>query len=399
MENPNPESIAKAINEKMTALETSIAESKELSAKEVEGLKTELKGLEDLSKVVEKQGEAITNFKEKSVQENLTIEKEVKAILLKNSESLKAMKAGAKNERVSFDVKSIVDVSALAGNSIGDRVSGIGQIAHQDAFLENIMSSNSTSNRTIYYTDQANVTRDAQNIAECALYPKNSDIDWIERTCQVEKIGDCIKVCRETLDDYDFIIGEIRNLLLTAIDIQVDAQLLTGTGVSPELKGLNTIASTFSAGAYALAVQAPNVWDLMCVVASQIRTNSFNKYSPTHVLMNPVDATLLKKTKDSMNQYIMHPAMMDGGIAGLSIIENTAIPVNTLLVGDFSKATVYNRQGVQVEIATENEDDFVKDIVTIKASRRLALVVRNVDANAFTNVPDIAGALVAITKP
>ena len=115
--------------------------------------------------------------------------------------------------------------------------------------------------------------------------------------------------------------------------------------------------------------------------------------------MNPVDATLLKKTKDSMNQYIMHPAMMDGGIAGLSIIENTAIPVNTLLVGDFSKATVYNRQGVQVEIATENEDDFVKDIVTIKASRRLALVVRNVDANAFTNVPDIAGALVAITKP
>ena len=57
MENPNPESIAKAINEKMTALETSIAESKELSAKEVEGLKTELKGLEDLSKVVEKQGE------------------------------------------------------------------------------------------------------------------------------------------------------------------------------------------------------------------------------------------------------------------------------------------------------------------------------------------------------
>ena len=244
METNTPEMIAKSINEKMATLEASIEASNKLSTEEVDGLKSQLEGLKGLSEVVEKQGEAITNFKAKSVEENMTVAKEVRLTLEKNAEALNAIKKGSKTERVSFDVKSIVDGSALASNTIGDRIAGIGQIPHQRAYLEDVMSSNSTTNRTIYYTDQANVTRAAGNIAECTVYPNTSDIDWIEQTCQVEKIGDSIKICRETLDDYDFVIGEIRNLLLTSIDIRVDAQLLTGTGVSPELKGLNTIAST-----------------------------------------------------------------------------------------------------------------------------------------------------------
>jgi len=51
-----------------------------------------------------------------------------------------------------------------------------------------------------------------------------------------------------------------------------------------------------------------------------------------------------------------------------------------------------------VEFGFENNDNFEREIVTVKAYERLNLRVRNVDANAFMHVPDIATAITAITK-
>jgi hypothetical protein len=86
-------------------------------------------------------------------------------------------------------------------------------------------------------------------------------------------------------------------------------------------------------------------------------------------------------------------------IGSVQVIANNLVPVNEMYVMDSTKGTVVSRRGTTVEFGFENNDNFEKEIVTVKAYERLNFLVRNVDANAFLHVPDIASAITAITAP
>lgn len=348
------------------------------------------------------QGEAISKAKELEVDEAVS---HIMKQLRDNKDQILKNKSAAKGS-ISFDLnlKATVSSAEVSGTTISSRIPGIGAIPYRRRFLEDVFTSSSVGDNNgnnLVYTDQANVNRAADNIAECSPYPTLSDIDWIEQSCKIEKIGDSIKVCIEAMDDFDFVESEIRNLLLTAVDQRVDSQLLTGDGITPNLKGISLSASTFAAGSYATCIPDANLFDLIDVVRSQISEVGLGMYQANTALINPVDLTKLRATKDLNGQWISAPYVSDGGmtVAGVRLIENTLVPQNQMYVFDSSKGTVYNRKTLSINMAFENEDDFNKDLVTIKASRRLAFLIRNVWANAFTHVPDITAAITAINKP
>ena len=375
------------------------------SSESVTQLKSELDSLriahDEAQIVVKAQGEALAKVKEVELDEAVS---HVMKQLVDNKEAI--FKARDSKGKLSFDLnlKQTVGTSNIADTTISTRVPGIGAIPFRRRFLEDVFVGvpvGDGNGNNLVYTDQANVTRAANNIAECAAYPTLSDIDWIEKSCKIEKIGDSIKVCIESMDDFDFVEGEIRNLLLTAVDQRVDSQLLLGDGVTPNIKGISLSASTFAAGDFALDIPKPSMFDLIDVVQSQIATVGLGMYAANVALVNPVDLTKLRATKDDNGQWISAPYSSDGGltVAGVTLIENTLVPQNEMYVFDSSKATIHNRKTLSINMAFENEDDFNKDLVTIKASRRLALLIRDVWANAFTHVPDITVAITAITKP
>lgn len=49
-------------------------------------------------------------------------------------------------------------------------------------------------------------------------------------------------------------------------------------------------------------------------------------------------------------------------------------------------AQIFDRWASRVEVATENEDDFVKNLVTILAEERLALAVYRPEAFIYGNI-------------
>ena len=62
---------------------------------------------------------------------------------------------------------------------------------------------------------------------------------------------------------------------------------------------------------------------------------------------------------------------------GLPIVKSDLITAGTALVGAFKQAaTIIAKGGRRVEIANQNEDDFTKNLVAIRAEERLALAVR-----------------------
>jgi hypothetical protein len=85
-------------------------------------------------------------------------------------------------------------------------------------------------------------------------------------------------------------------------------------------------------------------------------------------------------------------------VDGLTVVENSGVAAGTLYIGDFTRSVVYNAGNIEVEAGFEN-DDFTKDMVTIKARKRLALLIRNVDLGAFRYIADIAVSTAAISVP
>jgi HK97 family phage major capsid protein len=66
---------------------------------------------------------------------------------------------------------------------------------------------------------------------------------------------------------------------------------------------------------------------------------------------------------------------------GVPVVESGSITADTFAVVDtFAAAAVYDRQDVLVEMSDSDDDNFTKGLITVKATRRLALAIEQVGA-------------------
>lgn len=111
-------------------------------------------------------------------------------------------------------------------------------------------------------------------------------------------------------------------------------------------------------------------------------------YAADAILINPTDYANLRVRKDDNGQYLA------GGFAfgpygqgnvdlyppiwGVRTVVTTAVAVGTCIVGAFKAggSVVHKASGVTVDIANQNEDDFIKNMITILIEERLVLAVR-----------------------
>jgi HK97 family phage major capsid protein len=94
-----------------------------------------------------------------------------------------------------------------------------------------------------------------------------------------------------------------------------------------------------------------------------------------------------------------HPARLgDPGtvvrptLFGLDVVATTNIAAGTFLVGSGNPAAteIRDRLELQVEVSTEHSDFFVKNLVAIRAEKRLALITRRPGSfvtGSFTTSP------------
>ena len=381
----------------------------------IKALKAEIKTLSEgntsMQSILIKQGEMLTKLSTAVPQKS---EGTFMDVMRKqwddNKEKLAGMKAG-EVKSISFEVpldlvQKATVVNADVQNSTASQViPGIGQQPYRRIFVESLFAaatiSEANNRGVITYTDQDTLVRGANNIISCDAFPESS-INWIEQNCKIEKIGDSIKVCIDAMEDFAFIESEVRNFLAKNVELKTDQQYLLGTGVSPQIKGVDSVAATWAAGAFALSIQSPTVYDVISTGVTQVSNAGQNNfYTPNWTLMNPTDVEFMRLTKDQNDNYIMPPFadLSQFSIRGTKIVETPLVVQNTLYIGDFTKGVSYTRRSLTVEMANMNEDDFDKDLVTLKASVRKALVIRNVHANAFLKVDDIAQAITDLTKP
>lgn len=183
------------------------------------------------------------------------------------------------------------------------------------------------------------------------------------------KIAGYIKESDEFIADYPFLVSAINGRLLYDLRAAIQSYLLTtllGAGIQTDTTSWDS--STTVTGLADLILES-----IMDVQSSSGR-------AADAVVINPADWYALRIGKDGDDRYYGGGYFQDGltpAIWGLPAIVTASIPAGTILVGAFKQgATVLSNGGVQVEATNSNEDDFVKNLMTIRAEERLALAVR-----------------------
>ena len=150
------------------------------------------------------------------------------------------------------------------------------------------------------------------------------------------------------------------------------------------MNGIYTQASAFVAATAPIAVDNANLVDVLRTASTQVKIA--NQEAPTYILLHPTDVLGLLQIKRSTTDkaYIDALQMVAGSLSldGIPIIETTLVTVDTYLIGDFRKATVYDKGSLDIKVGYEN-DDFTKNLVTILAEWRGLNVIKTNQTTAF----------------
>lgn len=238
--------------------------------------------------------------------------------------------------------------------------------------VRDLISQGTTNSNTVEYVYEYALTDSTDVTSEGSEY-KQSDFDLKLATATVRKITAYIIVSEEMLEDVEGLTSYISSRLPSKLKLKEDYQLLYGDGTGINLSGLTTNATAYNDS---LADSKVTRIDVLVDACRQMRDD---EYKATAILIHPTDATLIKLTKDSQGNYI-HPwiFMPNGQITldGVPVIVSTAITAGQFLVGDFKLgAQVFDRRQMTLEFSNQNEDNFIKGMVTVRIAERLTLAV------------------------
>jgi HK97 family phage major capsid protein len=323
--------------------------------------------------------------------------KDSKNVTIKVADVLAGLKALAtgNTKAFSFELNTKADLEALTKATgvvdfTGDVVEPtrdpeITRDPVRQPFIEQIANTMNVDQGGLRYVEIVTETGAPATTAELAAIPEK-DFEYEAFTAPLKKVAVINKHSVELLEDAPQLANAIQGMITEDLNIVVDDQLLDGDGTGTNLTGILSRATLLDAAAVGAQVLAgANHFDVIRIAMTKIAVAGKGKFIPTHVLLNPVDTETLDLTKDSQGRYVM-PAFSaaDGTrIKSALVIENVGIPAGEFLVGDFRKLKVGRNGGVRVEFTTSDGTDFAKDIMAIKAVRRLCSYVRTNDAGAF----------------
>lgn len=225
-----------------------------------------------------------------------------------------------------------------------------------------------SGNALTYYVESATVEGGVSTVAEGAEKPLTSFGDPTAKTVSLVKIAAHYKESDELIEDAPWLASSINNRGIYLHQKYVE-DFLIGT-----LSGTSGLGTSDDA-------TADGIFKAMMTVQEN------SGFAADAIVINPADYQKLRLAKDGMGQYygggFFYGEYGNGELAeqprlwGLRTVVSSAVSAGTCYVGAFKLgASVIRKGGMAVNIANQNEDDFIKNMITIVIEERLALAVR-----------------------
>jgi Phage capsid family len=222
-----------------------------------------------------------------------------------------------------------------------------------------------------------------------------SGVQYTDHTAAVRTIAHFVKVSRQMAADVPFIMATIQMRLGLGVMLKEDREILYGDNTAGHLWGLMPQATPATVYYPAPHPATDQVIDQLNAAESYVESQF---YFPTAFILNPMDESLIEGMKTSFGTYLLGDrAPREDGLLriwGLPVLTTPVMNRGDYLVGQFpGTCALFDRETLTVEIAFQNEDDFVRNLITIRAEERVAFAV--FVPKAFASGPFIAPPIVA----
>jgi Phage capsid family len=199
-----------------------------------------------------------------------------------------------------------------------------------------------------------------------------TELTFTDAEAKARTIAHYTKLKKQQLADVASLGPVVRNRLEYGVLKRLEAQVIAGDGAGENIRGLlNTtgVAVTTVTGLTNIMDRAlEGIVDVMLVGAV-----------PNVVLLHPRDWAQALRTKASgSGDYLSAGAFAVTAerMWGTVTLPSPAVTVDTAVVGDFANgATVLVREGVRVLASDSDQDDFIKNKITLLGEGRFAFVV------------------------
>lgn len=249
--------------------------------------------------------------------------------------------------------------------------------------VRDLIAPGQTSSNAIEYAVQVARTNNAAVVAEGALKP-SSNYTWDLRSFPVRTIAHLVKASRQILDDAPGLRSVIDAEMRYGLDFAEEAEILYGDGTGAHLLGIVPQATAYS-GAFAITgEQGIDRIRLAMLQAVQALL------PVTGIVLNDLDWAKIELLKDGMGRYLIGDpqGVISRRLWGVPVVASLALTAGTFLAGAFRNAAqIFDRLTIEILISTENNDDFEKNMITIRAEERLALVVKRPAAFITGSLP------------
>jgi len=240
--------------------------------------------------------------------------------------------------------------------------------------MEALLPSTTTTSNAIEFTKEASFTNSAAEAAEGAAKAESA-LTWSLVNMPVSTVAHWIKISKQLAADAPALAAYVNTRMRYGVNQKVDTQLVVGDGTAPNISG------TYDTGnytAHGIADAALGTTFKKFVLIRKIMASLYAAgYPADAIVLNPADwaAMEIELMTTAAGQTLYSVA--EGGqprLFGVPVIQAIGMAADTLQVGRFSEAyMVYNREGVVVEMSDSDSDNFTKNLITLRAERRLAL--------------------------
>lgn len=279
------------------------------------------------------------------------------------------------------------DTLGAAGDTVQvTRVAGIVAPPERRMTVRDLITPGRMDGNALEYVKETGFVNNADMVAEAAAKPQSDlKFDLVSTTAKV--VAHYVKASRQILSDSSMLASYIDGRLRYGLAFKEEQQLLNGDGTGQNLLGIIPQATAYAAPGGLTSAQAMDQMRLAMLQAE------LAEYPATGHVMNPIDWTRIELLKDTTGRYII--GNPQGTTAprlwNLPVVATQAIAQDKFLTGAFKLgAQLFDRWLARVEVATENEDDFIKNLVTVLAEERLALAVYRPEAFIYGDLGFVA---------
>ena len=274
------------------------------------------------------------------------------------------------------------------------RSARIEESAQLDPFvIPSLIDTITTDQYQYKYLEETTYTNNSAPTAEGSALGENA-LAFTERTEEIRKIGAFIPMTEELLADVSASQGYIDSRLRFMVRQTISDQIIGGSGSGVNLTGIlnKTGINSFNYSSFSGSLK--RIGQLFEAI-TEIQKDAF--MNPDAIIMHPSDwYQVVTEVNAVTTSGALNPLFVGAGnfndavrpsIWGVPVVVSTETTAGDCIVGTFGGGQAIHivaRQGMEVAMSDSHDENFVKDIVVMKATVRMGLPIYR--ATAFAKI-------------